>query len=58
MKEYILVINYVKRKPVALVKSEHGVATVIAGDKSAEKVFNEDRQNNGESHHLAQTVLQ
>ena len=39
MKEYILVINYVKRKPVALVKSEHGVATVIAGDKSAEKVF-------------------
>jgi hypothetical protein len=39
MKEYILVINYVKRKPVALVKSEHGVATVIAGDKSAEEVF-------------------
>ena len=39
MKEYILVINYIKRKPVALVKSEHGVATVIAGDKSAEKVF-------------------
>ena len=51
-------INYVKRKPVALVKSEHGVATVIAGDKSAEKVFNEDRQNNGESHHLARAVLQ
>ena len=39
MEEYILVINYIKRKPVALVKSEHGVATVIAGDKSAEKVF-------------------
>ena len=39
MKEYILVINYIKRKPVALVKSEHGVATVIAGDNSAEKVF-------------------
>ncbi|MDB4164825.1 helix-turn-helix domain-containing protein [Gammaproteobacteria bacterium] len=39
MKEYILVINYVKRKPVALVRSEYGRATVIAGDKSAEKVF-------------------
>ena len=39
MKEYILVKDYVKNKPVALVKSEYGVATVIAGDKSAEKVF-------------------
>ena len=39
MKEYILVKDYVKNKPVALVKSEHGVATVIAGNKSAEKVF-------------------
>ncbi len=39
MKEYILVINYVKRKPVALVRSEYGRATVIASDKSAEKVF-------------------
>ena len=47
MKGYILVINYVKRKPVALVKSEHGVATVIAGDKSAEKVF-----INGDPHNI------
>ena len=39
MKEYILVKDYVKNKPVALVRSEYGVATVIAGDKSAEKVF-------------------
>ena len=39
MKEYILVINYVRNKPVALVRSEYGRATVIAGDKSAEKVF-------------------
>ena len=39
MKEYILVKDYVKNKPVALVKSEYCVATVIAGDKSAEKVF-------------------
>ena len=39
MKEYILVINYVKNKPVALVRSEYGRATVIAGDKLAEKVF-------------------
>ena len=39
MKEYILVKDYVKNKPVALVKSEYGVATVIAGDNSAEKVF-------------------
>ena len=39
MKEYILVKDYVKNKPVALVRSEYGSATVIAGDKSAEKVF-------------------
>lgn len=39
MKEYILVINYVKKKPVALVMSEFGRAKVIAGDKSAERVF-------------------
>ena len=39
MKEYILVKDYVKNKPVALVRSEYGVATVIAGEKSAEKVF-------------------
>ena len=39
MKEYILVKDYVKNKPVALVRSEYGRATVIAGDKSAEKVF-------------------
>ena len=39
MKEYILVINYVRNKPVALVRSEFGRATVIAGDKSAERVF-------------------
>jgi hypothetical protein len=39
MKEYILVKDYVKNKPVALVRSEYGVATVIAGDKYAEKVF-------------------
>ena len=39
MKEYILVKDYVKNKPVALVKSEYGEATVIAGDKSAEKVL-------------------
>ena len=39
MKEYILVKDYVKNKPVALVRSEYGKATVIAGDKSAEKVF-------------------
>ena len=39
MKEYILVKDYIKNKPVALVRSEYGVATVIAGDKSAEKVF-------------------
>jgi hypothetical protein len=37
MKEYILVKDYVKNKPVALVRSEYGRATVIAGDKSAEK---------------------
>mgnify|MGYP000674864851 FL=1 len=39
MMEYILVKDYVKNKPVALVRSEYGRATVIAGDKSAEKVF-------------------
>jgi len=39
MKEYFLVKDYVKNKPVALVRSEYGRATVIAGDKSAEKVF-------------------
>ena len=39
MKEYILVRDYVRNKPVALVRSEYGRATVIAGEKSAEKVF-------------------
>ena len=39
MKEYILVINYVKKKPIALVMSEFGRAKVIAGDKSAERVL-------------------
>ena len=39
MKEYILVKDYVRNKPVALVRSEYGRATVIAGDKLAEKVF-------------------
>ena len=39
MMEYILVKDYVRNKPVALVRSEYGRATVIAGDKSAEKVF-------------------
>jgi len=39
MKEYILVKDYIKNKPVALVRSEYGRATVIAGDKTAEKVF-------------------
>ena len=39
MKEYILVINYVRNKPVALVRSEFGRAKVIADDKSAERVF-------------------
>ena len=39
MKEYILVINYVRNKPVALVRSEFGRAKVIAGEKSAERVF-------------------
>lgn len=47
MKEYILVKDYVKNKPVALVRSEYGVATVIAGDKSAEKVF-----INGDPHNI------
>ena len=46
MKEYILVINYVKNKPVALVRSEYGVATEIVEDKSAERVFiNDDPRN-------------
>lgn len=39
MKEYFLVKDYVKNKSIALVRSEYGRATVIAGDKSAEKVF-------------------
>jgi len=39
MKEYILVKDFVKNKTVALVRSEYGRATVIAGDKSAEKIF-------------------
>ena len=39
MKEYILVKDYVRTKPVALVRSEFGRAKVIAGDKSAERVF-------------------
>ena len=39
MKEYFLVKDYVRNKPVALVRSEYGRATVIAGDKLAEKVF-------------------
>lgn len=39
MKDYILVINYVRNKPVALVRSEFGRAKIIAGDKSAERVF-------------------
>jgi len=39
MKEYILVKDYIRNKPVALVRSEYVRATVIAGDKSAEKVF-------------------
>jgi len=47
MMEYILVKDYVKNKPVALVRSEYGVATVIAGDKSAEKVF-----INGDPHNI------
>ena len=47
MKEYILVKDYVKNKPVALVRSEYGRAKVIAGDKSAEKVF-----INGDPHNI------
>ena len=47
MREYILVKDYVKNKPVALIRSEYGRATVIAGDKSAEKVFID-----GEPHNL------
>lgn len=47
MKEYILVKDYVRNKPVALVRSEYGRATAIAGDKSAERVF-----INGEPHNL------
>ena len=47
MMEYILVKDYVKNKPVALVRSEYGVATVIAGGKSAEKVF-----INGDPHNI------
>ena len=47
MMEYILVKDYVRNKPVALVRSEYGRATVIAGDKSAEKVFID-----GDSHNI------
>ena len=47
MKEYTLVKDYVKDKPVALVRSEYGVATVIAGDRLVEKVFID-----GEPHNL------
>ena len=47
MKEYFLVKDYVRNKPVALVRSEYGRATVIAGDKSAEKVF-----INGDPHNI------
>ena len=39
MKEYILVKDYVKNKPVALVRSEYARASAIASDKSAEKAF-------------------
>lgn len=46
MKEYILVKDYVKNKPVALVRSEYGRATVIAGEKSAEKVFVDGEPHN------------
>ena len=46
MKEYILVKDFVKNKPVALVRSEYGRATVIAGDKSAEKVFVDGEPHN------------
>ncbi|MDA9783376.1 helix-turn-helix domain-containing protein [Gammaproteobacteria bacterium] len=47
MKEYFLVKDYVRNKPVALVRSEYARATVIAGDKSAEKVF-----INGDPHNI------
>ena len=47
MKEYFLVKDYVRNKPVALVRSEYGRVTVIAGDKSAEKVF-----INGDPHNI------
>ena len=51
MKEYILVKDYVRNKPVALVRSEYGRATVIAGDKSAEKVFIDgDAHNNNRNY--------
>ena len=46
MKEYILVKDYAKNKPVALVRSEFGRAIVIAGDKSAEKVFIDGEPHN------------
>lgn len=39
MKEYSLVKDYVKDKPVALVRSEYARASAIASDKSAEKAF-------------------
>ena len=46
MKEYILVKDYVKNKAVALVRSEYGRATAIAGEKSAEKVFVDGEPHN------------
>lgn len=39
MKEYLLVKDYVKDKPVALVRSEYARATAIASDKSSQKAF-------------------
>ena len=46
MKEYILVKDYVKNKAVALVRSEYGRATAIAGEKSVEKVFVDGEPHN------------
>ena len=46
MKEYIPVKDYVKDKPVALVRSEYGVATAIACGKLAEKVFVDGEPHN------------
>jgi hypothetical protein len=39
MKEYIVVIDYTTKKAFALVKTEHGKASVIAGDLKAEEAF-------------------